>query len=231
MSSWLDFWNRGQHRLYVNDRHQQVHYRRVAADVAALIDAPGLVVLDYGPGEALEAGTVAARAGRLILCEAADEIRAKLAERYRGSANIAVTGPADLSALADGSVDLIVVNSVLQYLSEAELDGLLATAHRLLRQGGRLVLADVIPPDSGAVDDTAALLGFAAREGFLIGALTGLASTLFSPYRKIRSTLGLARHAEADLLGRLRRAGFDAERRRPNLGHNQSRMCFVGRRT
>ena len=36
MASWLDFWN-GSHRIYVNARHAQVHYAKIAADFIALI--------------------------------------------------------------------------------------------------------------------------------------------------------------------------------------------------
>ena len=74
---------------------------------------------------------------------------------------------------------------------------------RLLAPGGTLIFADVIPPDVGALSDVTALLRYAAKHGFLIAALVGLAKTTVSPYRKIRSTLGIAQytrsavHAEA----------------------------------
>ena len=227
MNAWLDFWNHSDNSLYVNERHRQVHFQRIAEDIVRLVPDPQSVVLDFGPGEALAADIVAARCQILILCEAADEIRLRLAARYAGEPRIRVIAPAALDAIFDGSVDFIIINSVLQYLTPADLDGVLGTARRLIKPDGRLVIADVIPPESGAVSDISALLRFGWRDGFFLAAVGGLAATFFSPYRKLRGQLGLARHSEAELLGRLRNAGFTAERLRPNLGHNQNRLAFI----
>ena len=61
-SSWLDFWN-GTHRIYVNARHAQVHYAKIAADFIALIASTDAIVVDWGCGEASQALTVAAHDG------------------------------------------------------------------------------------------------------------------------------------------------------------------------
>jgi SAM-dependent methyltransferase len=226
VTGWLDFWN-GAHRIYVSDRHRDVHYRRIAEAIVALVPHGSAVVLDYGPGEALHAERVAAACGRLILCEAADATRARLRDRFIGRSRILVAAPKELAGEQDHAVDLIIVNSVIQYLSPMELQGLLAEIRRLLAPQGLLVIADVIPPGAGMISDTTALLAFASREGFLASAVTGLFATFVSPYRKIRNTLGLARYSEAEMLSILERAGFVAGRHRPNLGHDQSRMAFV----
>ena len=60
-----------------------------------------------------------------------------------------------------GSLDLIVSNSMTQYLAPAELDRVLALWHRLLAPGGTLIVADVIPPDAGTLTDVSALLRYA----------------------------------------------------------------------
>jgi len=226
--AWLDFWN-GDHAIYVNDRHREVHYRKIAEDVVALLPRADAVVLDFGPGDALFADRIAESCGRLILCEAANATRTRLETRFGHNAKITVLAPEDLQTQPERSVDLMLVNSVIQYLSATELDGLLAAARRLLAQNGRLIVADVIPPHTSAVSDAAALVRLARRHGFLAPALVGLASTFFSPYRRIRAELGLARFTEAQMVDRLEWAGFAAMRHRPNLGHNQARMAFEAR--
>lgn len=229
MATWLDFWNTS-HRLYVNDRHRDVHYRRIADDVARFIpESAAAKVIDFGPGEALHADRVADRCARLILCEAADETRRHLETRFAGHPKIVVSRTLDEEP--DGSIDLFVVNSVVQYLSPEEFGTLLALARRVLSDTGRLVIADVIPPEAGMVGDTTALLTFAARERFLGAAALGLAATAFSPYARLRSQLGLTKFSETDMLARLGEAGFAAERHRPNPGHNQGRMAFVARKS
>jgi len=51
--SWRDYWN-SDTPIYVNERHRQLHYRRIATDLVALIDEicpqGKPVVLDYGCG-------------------------------------------------------------------------------------------------------------------------------------------------------------------------------------
>lgn len=223
---WKTFWDR-PNPIYVDERHKAAHYRGIADDLIALVPAPDAAVLDHGCGEALEAERVAAACGRLYLLDAAPSVRAKLAERFGAVRNIAVLAPESLDALPDRSLDLVVANSLLQYLSADELDRCLAEWRAKLRPTGRLVLADVIPPDVSSVTDALALLRFAAREGFIGAALGGLVRTAFSPYRKLRRELGLSMYAEGQMLDRLSEAGFRAYRSERNLGHNPARMTFI----
>ena len=228
MTSWREFWN-GAHHIYVSDRHRDVHYRRIADDIRRLVPHGEAVVLDHGCGEALHAERVAQACGRLLLCDAAPSVRERLRARYADLAEIDVLAPEEVEALPDAGLDLVVASSLVQYLSREELTVLLALWRRLLRPQGRLVLADIIPPEAGVLSDATALLGFAARERFLGAAVVGLAATFFSPYRRLRRSLGLARYGEPDMLDLLRQAGFSAERLRPNIGFNQSRMAFSAR--
>jgi SAM-dependent methyltransferase len=227
-SGWIAFWD-SKHSIYVNARHRDVHYRRIAEDIAGYVPGPDAVVLDYGCGEALHADRVAAAAGRLILGEAAPNVRSALAARFTGERKIEVRSPGEIAAMPETSIDLVIMNSVAQYLTGGELDALLAKFHRLIKPQGLLVIGDVVPPDVPAITDALALLRFAAANGFLGAALLGLVRTALSDYWRMRSTLGLARHGEMDMLARLAAAGFAASRSPRNIGHNPARMTFVAR--
>ena len=74
--------------------------------------------------------------------------------------------------------------------------------------------------------DVTALLRFGARHGFLKDAAVGLARTALSDYRQLRSSMGLQRFSENEMLARLQSAGFYARRATKNLGHNPWRMTF-----
>ena len=228
MSDWRSFWD-SEHSIYVNARHKDVHYREIAEQIAAFVPGPGARVLDYGSGDAIHADLVAAVAAEVMLCDAAPSVRASMAARFAGNPRIKVIAPEAVAALPDGRFDLIVTNSVAQYLTPDELTRLLALFRRLLAPGGVLIFADVIPPDVGTVSDVSALLRYAARHGFLIAALVGLAKTTVSPYRKIRNTLGIAQYTEAEFMQRLTAAGFIAERLPRNMEHNPARMTFRAR--
>ena len=232
MSDWRSFWD-GEHAIYVSDRHKAVHYQAIADGILEHVAAAGLgndaVVLDYACGEALETRRVAAAVGRLVLCDGAPSVVAKLRERFGGLANVGFALPEDLDTeLADGSTDLIVVSSLIQYLSRDDLAALLDRFRAKLKPSGRLVIADVIPPDAGMVADVTSLLRNAFRNGYLPAALMGLVATAVSPYRKLRSEIGLATYGEAEMIGLMAGHGFTATRHRPNLGLTPHRMTFVG---
>lgn len=226
MSDWREFWN-GEHSIYVNERHRTLHDRVVARDIVALIASPSDTVLDYGCGEATEALTVARACSRLLLSDAAPSVRDRLTLRFAGEPSVEILAPEDVRVLPDDTIDLVVVNSLAQYLTREELTDLAGVFHDKLEPGGRLVLGDVIPPGLSPVKDAAALLRFGWEGGFLVAAVAGLARTAVSDYRRLRQELGLTTYDENEMLSLLERAGFDAERRGANIGHNQARMTFV----
>jgi SAM-dependent methyltransferase len=228
MSDWRSFWD-SEHSIYVNARHKDVHYREIADQIAAFVPGPTARVLDYGSGDAIHADRVAAVAAAVTLCDAAPSVRAAMAARFADNPRIKVIAPEEVVTLPDQRFDLIVSNSVAQYLTGDELTALLAMFHRLLAPNGTLIFADVIPPDVGALSDVLALLRYAAKHGFLIAALVGLAKTIVSPYRKIRATLGIAQYTEAQFMRKLADAGFSAERLARNMEHNPARMTFRAR--
>jgi len=231
MRNWIEFWD-SDHAIYVNARHKAAHAEGIASDFRRHIAAAGTprpVVLDHGCGEALYAEAIAADCGTLLLCEAAPTIRARLAERVAGLANVRTLAPDEVAPGAIPPVDLVIANSLLQYLKRAELEALLDTWKRVLAPSGRVLLCDVIPPGVSPITDATALLRFAAREGFATAAFTGLVKTALSDYGRIRKSLGFSMYTEADMLALLTSHGYVAKRVYPNFGHNQSRMTFEGR--
>lgn len=230
--NWRDYWNTDT-PIYVSERHKLLHYRGIANDIVALIQELGIgkdtVVLDHGCGEALSADRVAAQSTRLILSDTAPLVRERLTTRFADTPGITVAAPEEVEQLADGSLDLVIANSLLQYLTGDELFALLGLWKSKLKSTGVLVIADVLPRDLSPVGDALALLRFAGRGGFLIAALIGLVRTALSDYRKIRQDLGLAHYDAAEMIALLGKAGYAATRRTPNLGHNDARMTFIAR--
>jgi SAM-dependent methyltransferase len=226
ISSWLVFWD-NPHSIYVNARHKDVHYRQIAKEIAALVSGPEARLLDYGSGEALHADIIAAAAGELLLCDGAPSVRAGLEGLFGTNPKIRVLAPHDVARLPDHSLDVIVLHSVVQYLTAPDADAVFAMFRRLLRPDGLLVVSDVIPPNVGAATDAWALLRFGAGNGFLLAALGGLLRAFFSDYRHLRSRLGLTRYSKAAMLQKLGLAGYSANRVAVNIGHNQSRLAYL----
>lgn len=222
---WIAFWDT-KHSIYANARHQSAHFRRIAEDIIRFAPAGG-AILDYGCGEALFADRVAEPVARLILCEPAPNVRAMLAGRFAANGKIVVRKPEDIAAMPSQSLEAIVMHSVAQYLSEAELDNLIKLFRRLLKPGGVFVLGDVIPRRMSALGDALALVRFGAQEGFYWAALRSLIRTYCSDYWRLRKSLGLSRYSDEQIVAKLEAAGFSAQQARTNIGHNSKRMTFL----
>jgi SAM-dependent methyltransferase len=226
---WISFYDFKHSVIYVNARHRDVHYRVIAQDIRGYVPSSAARVMDYGCGEATCAALVADASGHLTLVEAAPHVRAALQARYAGNPKISVLTPDEAAALPAGSFDLIVMHSVAQYLSAAELDRLLALFHRLVQPGGLVIIGDVVPPHLAAPAAALALLRFGAANGFFWAAGGGLMRIFVSDYLRLKRTVGLAHYTEEQMLARLAAAGFDGQRAPRNIGHNQRRMTFLAR--
>jgi ubiquinone/menaquinone biosynthesis C-methylase UbiE len=226
MDDWIDYYD-STHTIYASRLHRDLHFQIIARDIIGYISSPDAVVLDYACGEALSAVKVAEACGKLYLAEPAPGVRGRLIARFAPNTRIRVRSLDDLRKMDEKSVDLVVMNSVAQYMTPDELDAAFAVIRRLLKPGGRLVVGDILRPEVGMFKDVLALLRFALTHGFLRDATIGLVSTALSDYRQLRAKVGLQRYSEAGMVAKLAANGFTAKRAHPNIGHNPWRMTFV----
>jgi len=227
MDEWIDYYD-STHTIYASKLHRDLHFQIIARDIIGYISSPDSVVLDYACGEALSAAKVADACSKLYLAEPAPGVRGRLIARFAPNTKIRVRSLDDLKKMED-SVDLVVMNSVAQYMTPEELDSAFAVVRRLLKPNGRLVLGDILRPEVGMARDVLALLKFASAHGFLKDALYGLASTALSDYRQLRTRVGLQRYGEREMIAKLAATGLTASRATRNIGHNPWRMTFVAR--
>ena len=226
MDDWIDYYD-STHTIYVSKLHRDLHFQIIARDIIGYITSPEATVLDYACGEALSASQVAAACGQLILAEPAPGVRGRLIARFAPNTRIRVRSLDDVRKMQEQSIDLVVMNSVAQYMTAEELDAALMNVRRILKPSGKLVLGDILRPEVGMPKDVIALLRFAATHGFLRDALIGLVSTALSDYRQLRAKVGLQRYSETEMVAKLAASGFSASRAHVNIGHNPWRMTFV----
>jgi ubiquinone/menaquinone biosynthesis C-methylase UbiE len=230
MDEWIDYYD-STHTIYASKLHRDLHFQIIARDIIGYISSPDAVVLDYACGEALSAAKVADACAKLYLAEPAPGVRGRLIARFAPNTKIRVRSLDDVRNMDDNSIDLVVMNSVAQYMTPEELDSAMSVIRRLLKPSGRLVVGDILRPEVGMARDVLALLKFASSHGFLTDALYGLASTALSDYRQLRTRVGLQRYSESEMIAKLGRAGLTASRAKNNIGHNPWRMTFVARQS
>lgn len=119
------------------------HLRRLLA--AYRLDPKGKDVLEFGSNVGGSLVTLSALGGRVTGIDV-DEDMVQLARanaaRYGLSTSVAVLHVPDTRRLpfADGAFDMIVANSVLEYVEPSHLDAIIAEFHRVLRPGGKLLI-------------------------------------------------------------------------------------------
>src|ERR1700722_5502604 len=166
MDDWIDYYD-STHTIYASRLHRDLHFQLIAKDIIGYISSPHAVVLDYACGEALSAAKVADACGKLYLAEPAPGVRGRLIARFAPNTKIRVRSLDDLRKMQEKSLDLAIMNSVVQYMTPDEFDAALAVIRRLLKPGGRLILGDILHPRVGMIRDVVALLRFGQTHGFL----------------------------------------------------------------
>ncbi|MFQ6325385.1 methyltransferase domain-containing protein [Nocardia sp. CWNU-33] len=121
--------------------------RALNARLVALTGAvTGEHALDIGSGPGDLARALAARvgnSGRVIGVDPSPQMIAYAIGRTRGDSNCRFElGPAQSLGLADASVDVVTCTFVMHHIPEAQRDAAIAHMFRVLRPGGRLLLAD-----------------------------------------------------------------------------------------
>jgi hypothetical protein len=122
--------------------------------------------------------------------------------------------------------DLILVNSVAQYMGPEELWAWLARWRGMLAPDGRLVLSDLIPPSHHGFSDVADLLRLGARRGFPLRA-AGEALGGLRHYWRTSRAIPLVRVGLEDLERAAGGAGLETKVLPHNLTHFSKRWTAV----
>src|SRR5438874_10779797 len=120
MDDWIDYYD-STHTIYASKLHRDLHFQVIARDIVSYVRSRDAVVLDYSCGEALSAARVADACGMLILAEPAPGVRGRLIARFAPNTRIRVRSLEDVRKMHEKSIDLVVMNSVAQYMTPQEL--------------------------------------------------------------------------------------------------------------
>ncbi len=159
-----------------SDRYPAIYYEDIGKAIAAQIPIPEAVVLDYACGAAPAASLIAEHCATAYLYDSTPKMQAILRQRYAANPKVKILTEAQVRALPDGTLDMVLFNGLLQYLTLAQCTEAVDFAAAKLRLNGRLIVADVIPPHADPLSDSWALVEYAYRGGFLLAALRGALS-------------------------------------------------------
>jgi cyclopropane fatty-acyl-phospholipid synthase-like methyltransferase len=189
--------------------------------------APGMRVLDFGCGFGFVAEQLAPKVGELFIWDSSANMRRRARINTARRPNVKLL---DLSSEKDlfgrKGCDLILVNSVVQYMTPDEFSRWLVWWRGALAPEGRIVVSDLIPPDHRSISDLIDLLVFSARRGRLARLLWQAFSEL-NRYLKMRRARPLTRIGCDELSRRGAAAGLAVNFLPRNLTHFRRRITAI----
>jgi SAM-dependent methyltransferase len=203
-----------------------------AAYVNALTAAIGVRadqrVLDFGCGFGFVARMLAPRVAEVWFWDPSPNMR-RVAEWTTADVPNAsfldiaadLAGRCDAAGWMGPTFDLILVNSVAQYMAASEFWGWLPRWRSMLAEDGVLVLSDLIPPAHGGLSDIADLLRFGARRGWPLRAAVDAVGGIRNYWRTSRN-VPLLRVGRDELIRRAAESDLNVEVLARNSGTSGS---------
>lgn len=219
---WLDYWNnyRGEQGLIEGESSDYV--ARLTARVP--LDR-AWTVLDFGCGSAVAAALLAPHVSRICLWDAS------LSARERSRIHVSSVPNVELICLdradrdPEQAFNLILVNSVIQYMTVPEFEAWTRRWATMLAPNGAVVLSDMPTSASRFTYELFEFLRFALRRGVVLHALRhGLRDV--AAYRAARSTSPLLLLDQATIEELCRAAGLCVEFV-PNLTFRRHRLSAI----
>jgi SAM-dependent methyltransferase len=225
--SWRSYWELVGERTRVFEAEARDHVERL---MSALAPDRQARVLDFGCGFGHTARFLAPEVGHVMLWDQAASVRYRARLR---TAHLGKVGYADLTDPGNdpvGEFDVIVVHSVIQYMTELELRAWLGRWRTMLAPGGQLVLSDLIQPGSSAIRELLGFMAFSLGNGLFIDALRQGMHEI-AGYLRARSRRPLLLVTPGRLRELASPSDWSMEILLANLSHRRNRTSVVLRRT
>ena len=147
--SWIDFWSASEHDHVFWRKSIEYYFENLRRLIELKSD---FSVLDFGAGPGYLGELLGPCVQHVDLIEPSAELRAIARNITDQTSNVIISDYSmhgDLSSLMnERKYDLIIINSVLQYMGTIEIDTLLKTIQTSLKKDGALIVSDIVPEGS-----------------------------------------------------------------------------------
>jgi 2-polyprenyl-3-methyl-5-hydroxy-6-metoxy-1,4-benzoquinol methylase len=123
--------------------------------------------------------------------------------------------------------DYIILLSITQYFKDSNaLRDTLAILSKFLAHDGKIVLADVVPPNHSAISDGLSLLKYSVRKNYMLEMIMFLRYLFFSAYRTHSSKTPLLQFSKAEIEKICEALGLKCTQE-SNLTMHKTRVNFI----
>lgn len=221
---WVEYWDALDEGQLLFRPEADEYVRNLAAAVPL---SPALRVLEFGCGYGFVAEGLAGLVGEVFLWDAAPGMLRHASARLAARGNVRALDLSDPAGDAYAPrFDLVLVNSVVQYLTPGEFAGWLRRWRGLLAPGGQVVVSDLSAPGASVWRDVLSLLSFSARRGYLRRAVGNVLAER-GRYGRMAAARPLYRPGREEVARLADEAGLGARFLARNLTHFSARAAVV----
>jgi cyclopropane fatty-acyl-phospholipid synthase-like methyltransferase len=220
---WVTYWDRSPAGRLLLAPESEEYVRNLTAEFPITAQAR---ILDFGCGYGSAAERLAPSGAKVCLWDAAPTMLRSAAQRLSAWKNVSAIDLMNLESREPGPFELILVNSVVQYMTASELHDWLKRWRPMLAAGGRVILSDLIPPAHSTLGDIVSLLRFGVRRGYLFQAMRGIWKERLR-YKTAANQRPLLHVDRAALTADASQLGYSVRFLPRNLTHFSGRMTAV----
>ena len=213
--TWHNYWSSTPDSSYL-----RVEARVVATNLREHLPLePSQTILDFGCGYGYVAEFLSEHVEHVYIWDAVEEVR-ESAHRRINRANVSI------SSAGDQDVDVILANSVIQYMDQEALGSWLVRWKDQLRSGGHIVLSDVLTTPPSLPRETLHWFLLAARNGQFAASI-GFARANASRYQAAKDSKPLTVYTPATLRALGSDAGLEMTEASSNYAFQPRRSTFL----
>jgi len=224
VDDWSDYWERlnDEQPIFLIEAQDYVSRLRSAIDLNQ-----NSRVLDFGCGFGNISASLAPYVGRVAVWDSASNMRHCAYERLSAVDNVEFLdiSHAEHDAAA-GQFDYILVNSVVQYMSDEQLREWLKRWKAMLNPDGKLIISDIIMPQYSFIRDLLAFIRICLRNGVLLRSVWGGLKEIRN-YGSVKASRPLSKLDEAAISKAAAEVSLDVRLLRENLTYHAGRLTAM----
>lgn len=218
---WISYWDKytglyAMYHLIAEDYCERFH-RLIQPDSKTRL-------LDFGCGLGLIARNLSSMVGVIKVYDPSPNMLEKARMTNRGIKNIEVLNNLDTNGLL---YDLIIINSVVQYLKPEDLHDVLLQLFGHLDSEGSILITDIIPGKTSRFKEVFELARFAFRKKCPLIVARHLGVYLMSDYSKTEHSAPLVYYSMQDLDAVAKGAGYSLKLLDENIYYNRLRYTAI----